>query len=78
MDSSCTIYDIGEMPVEGGGGQRFIAMEFLDGQTLERHISGKPCPWMRRWSWPLKLPIVWSKISNALKRLGFQSRNFLA
>jgi hypothetical protein len=44
MDSSCTIYDIGEMPVEGGGGQRFIAMEFLDGQTLERHISGKPLP----------------------------------
>jgi serine/threonine protein kinase/DNA-binding winged helix-turn-helix (wHTH) protein len=40
----CTIYDIGEMPVEGGGGQRFIAMEFLDGQTLERRISGKPLP----------------------------------
>jgi serine/threonine protein kinase len=40
----CTIYDIGEMPVEGGGGQRFIAMEFLDGQTLEHRISGKPLP----------------------------------
>jgi serine/threonine protein kinase len=40
----CTIYDIGEMPLEGTGGQRFIAMEFLDGQTLERRISGKPLP----------------------------------
>jgi serine/threonine protein kinase/DNA-binding winged helix-turn-helix (wHTH) protein len=40
----CTIYDIGEMLFEGGGGQRFIAMEFLDGQTLERRISGKPLP----------------------------------
>src|ERR1700722_12221354 len=40
----CTIHDIGEMPLEGGGGQRFIAMEFLDGQTLERRISGKPLP----------------------------------
>ncbi len=43
----CTIYDVGELPLEGGDGneaQRFIAMEFLDGQTLERRISGKPLP----------------------------------
>ena len=40
----CTIYDIGEMHLEGEEGQRFIAMEFLDGQTLERHIFGKPLP----------------------------------
>src|SRR3982074_2297979 len=33
----CTIHDIGEQ-----NGQAFIAMEFLDGNTLKRHIQEKP------------------------------------
>ncbi len=35
----CTIYDIGD-----DGGKPFIAMEFIEGETLRQHIHGQPLP----------------------------------
>jgi serine/threonine protein kinase/tetratricopeptide (TPR) repeat protein len=35
----CTVHDIGEQ-----NGRPFLAMEFIDGETLRRHVNGKPLP----------------------------------
>src|SRR6266481_423282 len=35
----CTVYDIGEQD-----GRPFLAMEFIEGETLRQHMSGKPLP----------------------------------
>jgi eukaryotic-like serine/threonine-protein kinase len=47
----CAIFDIGEQD-----GQHFIAMEFLDGATLKRRISGKPLPFDEMLGLSIQLP----------------------
>jgi len=46
----CTIYDVGE-----DNGQSFIAMEYLDGQTLKRCIEGRPLPLEELLDWGIEI-----------------------
>ena len=49
----CTVHDIGEQD-----GLHFIAIEFLDGQTLRHRISGKPLALEQMLEWGIEIADV--------------------
>ncbi len=40
----CTIYDVGDFEGEDGESRAFLAMEYMEGQTLKHRIDGGPLP----------------------------------
>src|SRR6202045_2863519 len=50
----CTIYAVEKVQLEGGEQQSFIAMELLDGETLDRRV-GSPLPLERLLDWGIQL-----------------------
>ena len=64
----CTIYDVGEQD-----GQYFIAMELLEGQTLQAKIAGRPLPLERFSIWLCRSPMLSKRRTNGLLFTGTSS-----
>ena len=51
----CTIYAVEKVQVESGLEQSFIAMELLEGETLDRRLSAGAVPTDRLLDWSIQL-----------------------
>jgi serine/threonine protein kinase/Tol biopolymer transport system component len=51
----CTIYAVEKVKVGNEGEQSFIAMELLEGETLDRRLSSGPLPLDRLLEWAIQL-----------------------
>jgi eukaryotic-like serine/threonine-protein kinase len=51
----CTIYAVEKVEIEPGNVQSFIAMELLEGETLDRRVSAGPLPMDRLLEWSIQL-----------------------
>src|SRR5579862_6320508 len=51
----CTIYAVEKVQGESGEAQSFIAMELLEGETLDRRLSSGPLPLDRLLEWSIQL-----------------------
>jgi len=51
----CTIYAVEKIRLENGADQSFIAMELLEGETLDRQLAAGPLPLDRLLDWGIQL-----------------------
>ncbi len=51
----CTIYAVEKVQLGNGEQQSFIAMELLDGETLDRRMGARPLPLERLLDWGIQL-----------------------
>ena len=51
----CTIYAVEKVQTENGQTQSFIAMELLEGETLDRRLAAGPLPLDRLLDWSIQL-----------------------
>ncbi|MFZ1005667.1 MAG: protein kinase [Candidatus Sulfotelmatobacter sp.] len=51
----CTIYAVEKIRLENGEDQSFIAMELLEGETLDRRLTAGPLPLDRLLDWGIQL-----------------------
>jgi eukaryotic-like serine/threonine-protein kinase len=51
----CTIYAVEKFEIEKGNAQSFIAMELLEGETLDRRLTAGPMPLDRLLDWGIQL-----------------------
>ena len=51
----CTIYAVEKVQIENGEQQSFIAMELLEGETLDRRLAAGPMPIDRLLDWGIQL-----------------------
>jgi Tol biopolymer transport system component len=51
----CTIYAVEKVEIERGNAQSFIAMELLEGETLDRRLNTGPLPIDRLLDWGIQL-----------------------
>jgi serine/threonine protein kinase/Tol biopolymer transport system component len=51
----CTIYAVEKIRLENGADQLFIAMELLEGETLDRRLTAGPLPLDRLLDWGIQL-----------------------
>ena len=65
----CTVHDIGEQD-----GRPFLAMEFIDGETMRRHVNNKPLPVEEIRTWEFRSLTLWTRRTPKASSIAISSR----